>query len=156
MTKLFTVVGRSYLEGQGRKLRFANNVESRRKTLIANDHTDILLMATPEPMTKMDAAVWFGTQDIGPVDMLLVTDYVEKNTPKPAKPRGRPRKETATVSEAEATEQVDETEEVTEVVDPRDEFDGLTMNQLVDLAHYEGAKIEKNKAAQIEALLFNR
>jgi hypothetical protein len=51
MEKLFTVAGTSNLNGVV-KFRFANDLKSRIAVLERNGHTDILLQALPEPMTK--------------------------------------------------------------------------------------------------------
>lgn len=57
MSKLFTVVGTSTGNGIS-KVRFANDLPSRLKTLQSVGHTDIVLYTLPQGMTKVDALAW--------------------------------------------------------------------------------------------------
>ena len=51
---LFTVAGTSNLKGEV-KVRFANDLVSRIKTLHRGGHTDVNLIELPKPMTKLEA-----------------------------------------------------------------------------------------------------
>lgn len=55
--KTFTVVGTSTSNGIS-KVRFANDLVTRTKTLQANDHTNISLYELPKAMTKAKALAW--------------------------------------------------------------------------------------------------
>ena len=61
MTKTFTVVGTSVLNGK-QKVRFANDLALRIKVLARNGHEAVRLVEC-DAMTKLDAAKWLKTQD---------------------------------------------------------------------------------------------
>lgn len=80
--KLFTVAGVSTLDGET-KVRFAND-ELRVKVLLKHGHTDPILIALPEAMTKL-AAVEFiqGLDEFqGVAAQSAIADYLDAKTPK--------------------------------------------------------------------------
>jgi hypothetical protein len=57
----YTVVGTACNEKGELKVRWANDLHSRIKTLLAHGVTEIDLHGTPEPMSKLDAVKWYMT-----------------------------------------------------------------------------------------------
>ena len=104
----FKVTGVSRMNGEI-KVRFANEVEGRAKILNKNGQTDIMLFDTGANRDKFDACMWIkdNLDKFGDVadeaesaaDAFIVRNYLsearELGLAEPAKPRGRPRKETS-------------------------------------------------------------
>jgi len=80
--KLFTVAGVSTLDGET-KVRFAND-ELRVKVLMKHGHTDPILIALPEAMTKLDAVKFIQGLDEfqGVSAQAAIADYLDAKTPK--------------------------------------------------------------------------
>jgi hypothetical protein len=80
--KLFTVAGVSTLDGET-KVRFAND-ELRVKVLMKHGHTDPILIALPEAMTKLDAIEFIQGLDEfqGVAAQAAIADYLDAKTPK--------------------------------------------------------------------------
>jgi hypothetical protein len=80
--KLFTVAGVSTLDGET-KVRFAND-ELRVKVLMKHGHTNPILIALPEAMTKLDAVTYLQSldefQDVA--SQSAIADYLDAKTPK--------------------------------------------------------------------------
>jgi hypothetical protein len=101
--KLFTVAGVSTLDGET-KVRFAND-ELRVKVLMKHGHTDPILIALPEAMTKLDAVNFIKSLDEfqGVAAQSAIADYLDAKTPKvKAAPKAKaPAKAKATAKVAE-------------------------------------------------------
>jgi hypothetical protein len=80
--KLFTVAGVSTLDGET-KVRFAND-ELRVKVLMKHGHTDPILIALPEAMTKLDAVKFIQGLDEfqGVSAQAAIADYLDAKAPK--------------------------------------------------------------------------
>jgi len=80
--KLFTVAGVSTLDGET-KVRFAND-ELRVKVLMKHGHTDPILIALPNAMTKLDAIEFIQGLDEfqGVAAQSAIADYLDAKTPK--------------------------------------------------------------------------
>jgi hypothetical protein len=87
----FTVAGVSTLNGTA-KVRFSNDIEQRMFMLSYSGHTDIALVELSGELSKLDAAIELqGRAEMqSEVQQAAIADYIEKNTPRPAAPRGRP------------------------------------------------------------------
>lgn len=76
------------------KARFCND-QMRIKALMKSDNNDIDIIELREPMSKLDAVKYLIEMNFdngnGDVREALET-YLEKHSPKPKRPRGRPRK----------------------------------------------------------------
>ena len=81
--KLFSVAGISTLNGQV-KLRFANDV-MRIKVLAKNGHEDIVLIALPEEMTKIQAAKFLAEIEEmqGDVAQQAIAEFLAKHDREP-------------------------------------------------------------------------
>lgn len=60
---LFTVAGTSRANGEV-KVRFANDLVSRIKTLHRSGHTDVNLVELPQPMSKLEALQYLQAQGV--------------------------------------------------------------------------------------------
>ena len=80
--KLFTVAGVSTLDGET-KVRFAND-ELRVKVLMKHGHTNPILIALPEAMTKLAAVNYLQGLDEfqGVTAQAAIADYLDAKTPK--------------------------------------------------------------------------
>jgi hypothetical protein len=89
--KTFTVAGVSTLNGTA-KVRFSNDIAQRMFMLTYSGHTDITLAELSGELSKLDAAIELqGVATMqGEVEQAAIADYIEKNTPRAAAPRGRP------------------------------------------------------------------
>ena len=89
--KTFTVAGVSTLNGVT-KPRFSNEMEQRLSMLTYTEHTDIKLVELPSAMTKLEAVQHLQAHEAfqDEVSQTALLAFVEKNSPKPARPRGRP------------------------------------------------------------------
>ena len=87
----FTVAGVSALNGVT-KVRFSNDIAKRKFMLAYSGHVDINIVELANEATKLEAAIMIQpmTEFAGEVEQAAIADYIAKNTPKPAKPRGRP------------------------------------------------------------------
>ena len=113
--KLFTVCGVSTLDGET-KVRFAND-ELRVKVLMKHGHTDPILIALPEAMTKLDAVKFIKGLDefAGVAAQSAIADYLDRKDEKPAKatakvaaPKAKaPAKAKATAKVADTSEMED-------------------------------------------------
>ena len=77
---LFTVAGTSTLNGET-KVRFANDLVSRIKTLNRSGHTNINIIELPKAMTKLEAAQYLQTQEgftSGDAGFAVATKVAEK------------------------------------------------------------------------------
>ena len=101
--KLFTVAGVSTLDGET-KVRFAND-ELRVKVLMKHGHTDPILIALPEAMTKLDAVKFIQGLDEfqGVAAQSAIADYLDRKdeAPKAAPKAKAPAKAKATAKVAE-------------------------------------------------------
>lgn len=104
--KLFTVAGVSTLGGET-KVRFAND-ELRVKVLMKHGHTDPILIALPEAMTKLDAVKFIQTLDEfqGVAAQSAIADYLDRKDEAPVAkaapaPKAKATKATAKVAENE-------------------------------------------------------
>lgn len=74
------------------KLRFAN--ADRTALMAAQGHTNMEFVALTTPLQKLDAA--YLMKEIPefqtPEYLAVIEEFIDKNTPKPARSRGRPRK----------------------------------------------------------------
>jgi hypothetical protein len=99
--KLFTVIGTSSLDGVT-KVRFANDV-MRTKVLQKHNHTDIVLVELPEPMTKLAAvqAIQDDEAFASAAAQAAIADYLDAKAPKAPKAKAAPKvKATATKAPA--------------------------------------------------------
>lgn len=80
--KLFTVAGVSTLDGET-KVRFAND-ELRVKVLMKHGHTNPILIALPEAMTKLEAVKFIKSlpEFEGVAAQSAIADYLDAKTPK--------------------------------------------------------------------------
>jgi hypothetical protein len=80
--KLFTVAGVSTLDGET-KVRFAND-ELRVKVLMKHGHTDPILIALPEAMTKLAAVKFIQSlpEFEGTAAQSAIADYLDAKSPK--------------------------------------------------------------------------
>ena len=80
--KLFTVAGVSTLDGET-KVRFAND-ELRVKVLMKHGHTNPILIALPNAMTKLEAVTYLPGLDEfqGVASQSAIADYLDAKTPK--------------------------------------------------------------------------
>jgi hypothetical protein len=80
--KLFTVAGVSTLDGET-KVRFAND-ELRVKVLMKHGHTNPILIALPNEMTKLEAVNYLQGLDEfqGVASQSAIADYLDAKTPK--------------------------------------------------------------------------
>lgn len=78
--KMFVVAGTSTLKGET-KVRFANDV-MRAKVLQKHGHEDILLVVLPNPMTKLEAALFIQNIDEfnGTNEQIAISEFIEKNS----------------------------------------------------------------------------
>ena len=75
---LFTVAGTSNLNGEV-KVRFANDLVSRIKTLHRGGHTDVNLVELPKPMTKLEALQYLQSQSpMGDAGYAVASKLAEK------------------------------------------------------------------------------
>ena len=100
--KLFSVAGVS-TQGGETKVRFAND-ELRVKVLMKHGHTDPILIALPEAMTKLDAVKFIKGLDEfqGVAAQSAIADYLDRKDEKPAKVAAPKAKATATKAPAKA------------------------------------------------------
>ena len=80
-TKTYKVVGVSTSPQGETKIRFAQDLVSRIKTLVMRKHTNILLRETPQPMSKEQAIQWMITQaDFNKPEVRLLADgFIARN-----------------------------------------------------------------------------
>ena len=80
-TKTYKVVGVSTSPQGETKIRFAQDLVSRIKTLVMRKHTNILLRETPAPMSKEAAIAWMITQqDFNRPEVKLLADgFIARN-----------------------------------------------------------------------------
>lgn len=80
-TKTYRVVGISTSPQGETKIRFAQDLVTRIKTLVMRKHSNILLRETPAPMSKVACMAWMITQaDFDrPEVKLLVDGFVRRN-----------------------------------------------------------------------------
>ena len=80
-TKTYKVVGISTSPQGETKIRFAQDLVSRIKTLVMRKHTNILLRETPAPMSKEAAIAWMITQaDFNKPEVKLLADgFIARN-----------------------------------------------------------------------------
>ena len=80
--KLFTVAGVSTLDGET-KVRFAND-ELRVKVLMKHGHTNPILIALPNAMTKLEVVTYLQGLDEfqGVAAQSAIADYLDAKTPK--------------------------------------------------------------------------
>jgi hypothetical protein len=80
--KLFTVAGVSTLDGET-KVRFAND-ELRVKVLMKHGHTNPILIALPEAMTKLEAVNYLQGLDEfqSAASQSAIADYLDAKSPK--------------------------------------------------------------------------
>jgi len=86
-TKTYKVVGISTSPQGETKIRFAQDLVSRIKTLVMRKHTNILLRETPQPMSKEQAIQWMITQaDFNKPEVRLLADgFIARNCQSVAK-----------------------------------------------------------------------
>lgn len=79
--KTYRVVGISTTPQGETKIRFAQDLVTRIKTLVMRKHSNILLRETPAPMSKVASMAWMITQaDFDrPEVRLLVDGFVRRN-----------------------------------------------------------------------------
>ena len=89
--KTFTVAGVSTLNGTA-KVRFSNDIEQRMFMLGYSGHTDITLVELSGELSKLEAAqeIQGRAEFAGDTEQAAIAAFIEKNTPRPAAPRGRP------------------------------------------------------------------
>jgi hypothetical protein len=80
-TKTYKVVGISTSPQGETKIRFAQDLVSRIKTLVMRKHTNILLRETPAPMSKEASIQWMITQaDFNKPEVRLLADgFINRN-----------------------------------------------------------------------------
>jgi len=80
-TKTYRVVGISTSPQGETKIRFAQDLVSRIKTLVMRKHTNILLRETPAPMSKEASIQWMITQaDFNKPEVKLLADgFIARN-----------------------------------------------------------------------------
>ena len=80
-TKTYKVVGVSTSPQGETKIRFAQDLVSRIKTLVMRKHTNILLRETPSAMSKEAAIQWMITQaDFNKPEVKLLADgFIARN-----------------------------------------------------------------------------
>jgi hypothetical protein len=80
-TKTYKVVGISTSPQGETKIRFAQDLVSRIKTLVMRKHTNILLRETPSAMSKEAAIAWMITQqDFNKPEVRLLADgFIARN-----------------------------------------------------------------------------
>jgi hypothetical protein len=80
-TKTYKVVGISTSPQGETKIRFAQDLVSRIKTLVMRKHTNIVLRETPQPMSKEQAIQWMITQaDFNRPEVKLLADgFIARN-----------------------------------------------------------------------------
>ena len=80
-TKTYKVVGVSTSPQGETKIRFAQDLVSRIKTLVMRKHTNILLRETPSSMSKEQAIQWMITQaDFNKPEVRLLADgFIARN-----------------------------------------------------------------------------
>jgi hypothetical protein len=80
-TKTYKVVGISTSPQGETKIRFAQDLVSRIKTLVMRKHTNILLRETPSSMSKEAAIAWMITQqDFNKPEVKLLADgFIARN-----------------------------------------------------------------------------
>jgi microcystin-dependent protein len=100
--KLFSVAGVS-TQGGETKVRFAND-ELRVKVLMKHGHTDPILIALPEAMTKLDAVKFIKGLDEfqGVAAQSAIADYLDRKDEKPAKVAAPKAKATKAPAKAKA------------------------------------------------------
>jgi len=79
--KTYKVVGVSTSPQGETKIRFAQDLVSRIKTLVMRKHTNIVLRETPAPMSKEQSIQWMITQaDFNKPEVRLLADgFVRRN-----------------------------------------------------------------------------
>lgn len=85
-TEKFTVAGTTLYKG-ATKVRFANDLATRIKTLVKNGHDDIELFELPNEMTKPEALAWLATQKLSAKAAEAVADKASEYAPKVKKER---------------------------------------------------------------------
>ena len=90
-SKTYRVVGISTTPQGHTKVRFAQDLVSRIKTLVMRGHTDVKLLETPAPMNKQQCLTWLKSQpgfDTPQVkllaDQFLTRNHSEPKTSEPA------------------------------------------------------------------------
>lgn len=80
-------------KGQVTKVRFSNNIVRRVKKLVKSDASRFDFVELPHPMKKLEALHYMLTRSefSSAEDQATITDSIEDRTPKPKRPRGRPR-----------------------------------------------------------------
>jgi hypothetical protein len=80
-TKTYRIVGVSTTPQGETKIRFAQDLVSRIKTLVMRKHTNIVLRETPAPMSKAEAIEWMITQaDFNRPEVRLLADgFIARN-----------------------------------------------------------------------------
>lgn len=80
-TKTYKVVGISTSPQGETKIRFAQDLVSRIKTLVMRKHTNILLRETPSAMSKEQSIQWMITQaDFNKPEVKLLADgFIARN-----------------------------------------------------------------------------
>ena len=80
-TKTYKVVGISTSPQGETKIRFAQDLVTRIKTLVMRKHSNILLRETPAPMSKESCIQWMITQaDFDKPEVRLLADgFVRRN-----------------------------------------------------------------------------
>lgn len=86
-TKTYKVVGISTTPQGETKIRFAQDLVTRIKTLVMRKHSNILLRETPTPMSKEQAIAWMITQaDFDKPEVKLLADgFIRRNCQSVAK-----------------------------------------------------------------------
>jgi hypothetical protein len=86
-TKTYRIVGVSTTPQGETKIRFAQDLVSRIKTLVMRKHTNIVLRETPAPMSKEAAIAWMLTQaDFNRPEVKLLADgFIARNCASVAK-----------------------------------------------------------------------
>jgi uncharacterized protein YjgD (DUF1641 family) len=80
----FTVVGTTMYKG-ATKVRFANDMATRVKTLVKNGHEAIELFELPKPMTKPEAVAFLATQTLSKEAAEAVANKASEYAPKTPK-----------------------------------------------------------------------
>lgn len=81
MSEKFTVVGTTLYQG-ATKVRFANDMATRVKTLVKNGHTEIELFETPGECTKEEAVAFLLTQKLTPAALEAAQNKAAEYAPK--------------------------------------------------------------------------
>lgn len=82
----FKVAGTTIYKG-ATKVRFANDLATRVKTLVKNGHDEIELFELPHSMSKQAALEYLQTQTLSKAAMVAVADKLSEFAPKVSKPK---------------------------------------------------------------------